>query len=77
MEAVLSGVSAGVIGLDSQDRITLVSRAAVDLLSLADTELVGKKLKDVLPAFAAILDKKEEHTLKVRSQGEVTYQRRG
>ena len=28
MEAVLSGVSAGVIGLDSQDRITLVSRAA-------------------------------------------------
>ncbi|MGZ5919959.1 MAG: sensor histidine kinase, partial [Hyphomicrobium sp.] len=77
MEAVLSGVSAGVIGLDSQDRITLVSRAAVDLLGLADTELVGKKLKDVLPAFAAILDKKEEHTLKVRSQEEVTYQRRG
>ena len=36
MEAVLSGVSAGVIGLDSQDRITLVSRAAVDLLGLAD-----------------------------------------
>ena len=28
MEAVLSGVSAGVIGLDSQDRITLVSRSA-------------------------------------------------
>jgi two-component system, NtrC family, nitrogen regulation sensor histidine kinase NtrY len=77
MEAVLSGVSAGVIGLDSQDRITLVSRAAVDLLGLADTELVGKKLKDVLPAFAAILDQKEEHTLKVRSQEEVTYQGRG
>ena len=77
MEAVLSGVSAGVIGLDSQDRITLVSRAAVDLLGLTNTELVGKKLKDVLPAFAAILDKKEEHTLKVRSQEEVTYQRRG
>jgi two-component system, NtrC family, nitrogen regulation sensor histidine kinase NtrY len=77
MEAVLSGVSAGVIGLDSQDRITLVSRAAVDLLGLADTELVGKKLKDVLPAFAAILDQKEEHTLKMRSREEVTYQGHG
>ncbi len=77
MEAVLSGVSAGVIGLDSQDRITLVSRAAIDLLGLAESDLVGKKLNDVLPAFAAVLDKKEEHTLKVRTQEGVTYQRRG
>ena len=36
MEAVLSGVSAGVIGLDSQDRITLVSRAASNLLGVVD-----------------------------------------
>jgi two-component system nitrogen regulation sensor histidine kinase NtrY len=77
MEAVLSGVSAGVIGLDSQDRITLVSRAAVDLLGRAESELVGKKLKDVLPTFATVLDKMEEHALKIRVQEEVTYQRRG
>ncbi len=77
MEAVLSGVSAGVIGLDSQDRITLVSRAAGDLLGLGEGALVGKKLKDVLPVFAPILDRNEEHTLKGRSQEEVTYQRRG
>ena len=77
MEAVLSGVSAGVIGLDSQDRITLVSRAAGDLLGLGEGALVGKKLKDVLPVFASILDRNEEHTLKGRSQEEVTYQRRG
>ncbi len=51
MEAVLSGVSAGVIGLDSQDRITLVSRAASNLLAVADDDLVGKKLKDAMPAF--------------------------
>ena len=77
MEAVLSGVSAGVIGLDSQDRITLVSRAAGDLLGLGEGALVGKKLKDVLPVFAPILDRNEEHALKGRSQEEVTYQRRG
>ncbi len=72
MEAVLSGVSAGVIGLDSQDRITLVSRAAGSLLGLVDSDLVGKKLKDVIPAFGAVLDKGDEHTLKARSLEEVT-----
>jgi two-component system nitrogen regulation sensor histidine kinase NtrY len=72
MEAVLSGVSAGVIGLDSQDRITLVSRSAINLLGLNETDLVGKKLKDAIPAFANVLDEREEHTLKQRSQEEVT-----
>jgi two-component system nitrogen regulation sensor histidine kinase NtrY len=72
MEAVLSGVSAGVIGLDSQDRITLVSRAAINLLGLSETDLVGKKLKDAIPAFANVLEEREEHTLKQRSQEEVT-----
>ncbi len=73
MEAVLSGVSAGVIGLDSQDRITLVSRAAALLLGLSDEELVGKKLTEAIPMFAAVLEKEDEHTLKGRSLEEVTF----
>jgi two-component system nitrogen regulation sensor histidine kinase NtrY len=73
MEAVLSGVSAGVIGLDSQDRITLVSRAAVDLLGMAESDLVGKKLKDTIPAFGSVLDKEVDYSLKARSQDEVTF----
>jgi two-component system nitrogen regulation sensor histidine kinase NtrY len=73
MEAVLSGVSAGVIGLDSQDRITLVSRAAGSLLGVVENDLVGKKLKDAIPLFGAVLDKKDEHTLKGRSLEEVTF----
>ena len=73
MEAVLSGVSAGVIGLDSQDRITLVSRAAVDLLGMAESDLVGKKLKDTIPAFGTVLDKEVDYSLKARSQDEVTF----
>jgi two-component system nitrogen regulation sensor histidine kinase NtrY len=72
MEAVLSGVSAGVIGLDSQDRITLVSRAAGNLLGLAESDVVGKKLKDIIPAFGVIADKDDEHSLKGRSLEEVT-----
>ena len=72
MEAVLSGVSAGVIGLDSQDRITLVSRAASKLLGLAEADLVGKKLREAVPDFGAVLDDEGEHALKPRSQVEVT-----
>jgi two-component system, NtrC family, nitrogen regulation sensor histidine kinase NtrY len=73
MEAVLSGVSAGVIGLDSQDRITLVSRAASNLLAVVDDDLIGKKLKEAIPAFGSILDKQDEHSLRQRSQDEVTF----
>ncbi|HEY7670158.1 MAG TPA: PAS domain-containing sensor histidine kinase [Hyphomicrobium sp.] len=72
MEAVLSGVSAGVIGLDSQDRVTLVSRAAGSLLGLVEGDLVGKKLKDAIPLFGAIVER-DEHTLKGRSLEEVTF----
>lgn len=73
MEAVLSGVSAGVIGLDSQDRITLVSRAASNLLGLTESDLVGKKLKDAVPVFGAVLEKEDEHSLKGPSLEEVTF----
>ncbi len=73
MEAVLSGVSAGVIGLDSQDRITLLSRAAGSLLGLGEDEIVGKKLKDAIPLFGAVLEKRDEPTLKGRSLEEVTF----
>ncbi len=60
MEAVLSGVTAGVIGLDSQDRITLVSRSAQELLGLVEGDLVGKRLVDVLPALAPALAFEEQ-----------------
>jgi len=73
MEAVLSGVSAGVIGLDSQDRITLVSRAASNLLGLEESAIVGKKLKDVIPDFATVLAKSYEPSLKGRTLEEVTF----
>jgi len=73
MEAVLSGVSAGVIGLDSHDSITLVSRAAEKLLGLAESDLVGKKLQEAVPMFGPILMQKDEQNLKGRSQEEVTF----
>jgi two-component system nitrogen regulation sensor histidine kinase NtrY len=69
MEAVLSGVSAGVIGLDRHDRITLANRSAEKLLGCEETELVGRPLADAVPEFAALLAG-EEH--KGRPQHQVT-----
>jgi len=73
MEAVLSGVSAGVIGLDSQNRITLLSRSAERLLGVSERELVGKKLAEVVPEFAELLDRRDEHHLKPRGREQFTF----
>jgi len=55
-EAVLAGVSSGVIGLDSEGRIELPNRSASDLLG-ADLEAsVGEPLSRVVPAMAPLLD---------------------
>jgi two-component system nitrogen regulation sensor histidine kinase NtrY len=74
IEAVLSGVSAGVIGLDSSDRITLLSRSAERLLGLASSDVVGKSLGDVVPEFAAVLGGAEEPGFKSKGQNEIKKQ---
>ena len=71
MEAVLSGVSAGVIGLDSQDRITLLSRSAEQLLGTTEAEVVGKKLAEALPMLAPALEKRDEQGMKPRGAQQV------
>lgn len=55
-ETVLSGVSAGVIGLDAGARIELPNRAACELLSLDLTKAVGIPLAEVIPAFGPMLE---------------------
>jgi two-component system, NtrC family, nitrogen regulation sensor histidine kinase NtrY len=74
MEAVLSGVSAGVIGLDSDDRITLLSRSAERLLGISSTDAVGKHLTAIAPEFAAVLEASDETSLKSKGQIEVKRQ---
>lgn len=54
-EAVLSGVSAGVIGLDSKGHIELPNRAAGQLLGLDLLAATGQRLDSVVPEFAPLL----------------------
>lgn len=55
-EAVLGGVSAGVLGLDATERITLPNRSATELLGMSKDQLVGQPFREVLPEMAELLD---------------------
>lgn len=55
-EAVLSGVTAGVIGLDPEGKITLPNRAASDLLNLSLLDGIGLPLVDFVPEFEALFE---------------------
>jgi two-component system nitrogen regulation sensor histidine kinase NtrY len=54
-EAVLSGASAGVVGLDGQGRADVVNRSALTLLSVNREEIVGKDLAAAVPEVAPLI----------------------
>ncbi len=55
-EAMLSGVTAGVIGIDAEHRISLVNRSALGLLGRTEAQLLGHELIEVLPEMGAIYE---------------------
>jgi two-component system nitrogen regulation sensor histidine kinase NtrY len=56
IETVLGGVSAGVMGVDRDGRITAVNRSAATLLGREENDLVGRRLISVAPEFADLLN---------------------
>jgi two-component system nitrogen regulation sensor histidine kinase NtrY len=60
MEAVLSGVTAGVVGLDPDGTITLVNRSAEDLLNVKEKTLTGKQIADAVPEFGALMKRAQK-----------------
>ena len=54
-ETVLSGVSAGVIGLGADGCITLPNPSAIRLLQTPSEQLVGHALEDAVPEMASLL----------------------
>ena len=54
-EAVLSGVSAGVIGLNAEGRVTVLNPSAEQLLGEASASLLGQPLALAIPAFAEFI----------------------
>ena len=62
-EAVLAGVSAGVIGLDADGRITLPNPSALALLDASRGDLSGRTLEDAIPEMAELLVRAQTRAL--------------
>ena len=54
-ETVLSGVSAGVIGISTEGVLTIVNRAAARLLNAAPEEMEGRHYSESMPELAALI----------------------
>ncbi|GBQ08632.1 sensor histidine kinase NtrY-like [Saccharibacter floricola] len=70
-EAVLSGVSAGVIGLDTRQMVELPNRAASVILQRDLQQYIGRALVECVPEFASLLEAvqhvpEREHTAEVQ-----------
>jgi two-component system nitrogen regulation sensor histidine kinase NtrY len=75
-EAVLAGASAGVIGVDPEDRISILNRSAEKLIGHPESEALGKPLTELVPELAEIIaDAKQGGQRLV--QGQMTISRQG
>jgi two-component system nitrogen regulation sensor histidine kinase NtrY len=72
IEAVLSGVTAGVIGLDPEGCVTLINRSARELLRLREAKLIGKPLRSAVPEFAEIIEKSRRQGRSKPVQSQIT-----
>jgi two-component system, NtrC family, nitrogen regulation sensor histidine kinase NtrY len=60
-ETVLAGVSAGVIGIDTERRIVLPNQAAQDFLDEDGEGLVGRRIDEVLPGVGKLFEAAAQH----------------
>lgn len=56
-EAVVEGVSAGIVGLDAFGAITLVNFRAAEMLGSDELSLVGKRIGEVVPTLGPVIDR--------------------
>jgi two-component system nitrogen regulation sensor histidine kinase NtrY len=75
-DSVLSSVTSGVIGLDSQGKVDFLNRSAARLLAVDEGTAHDRALADVAPEFAALFGRLREGIHDV-AQDEVRVSRRG
>ncbi len=73
METVLSGVTAGVIGLDRKGRIDLPNRSATQQLGATRESLIGKPFAATVPEMARLLEEARRRPNRIaRAQVNIT-----
>ena len=71
-EAVVEGVSAGIVGLDPFGAITLVNARAGEMVGRDEISIIGQRIEDVIPALAPIIDRaKSSRRGQIRDQIEI------
>jgi two-component system nitrogen regulation sensor histidine kinase NtrY len=75
-EAMLAGVSAGVVGLDNEGRITLINRTASRLLGLRPEEVEGRHYSESMPELAGLIRRAITEEAP-KTAGQVDVRRRG
>ena len=55
-EAVLSGVTSGVIGVDSRGEIAILNRSVIEMFALTEKKAVGANLAKVLPHIGKVFE---------------------
>jgi two-component system nitrogen regulation sensor histidine kinase NtrY len=75
-EAVLSGVTAGILSLDRDGRVTLANRSACELLSVSTETLYGETLDATVPAMAAMVATARERSRRI-GEGNITLAKAG
>ncbi|MGF1543611.1 MAG: ATP-binding protein [Parvularculaceae bacterium] len=79
-EAVLSSVSAGVVGVTAEGRLAIANRSAEELLRIDAARDVGAPLCDVAPEFCPLIDQAAEALaagVGVETAGQLDIQRDG
>ncbi|MBY8975759.1 PAS domain-containing sensor histidine kinase [Rhodobacteraceae bacterium NNCM2] len=76
IEAVLSGVTAGVVGLDSNGRVDLINDAAAEMLGIDADTISDEPMIETVPAFKDLIDAARESPSGI-ARGEVRINLRG
>lgn len=71
-EAVLSGVSAGVVGVSATGKITIANQSAAEFLGVDAAALQGRAIADVIPEFAPVIERaRDGEEIEIAEQIEV------
>lgn len=71
-EAVLAGVTAGILGVDDKGIVTLANNSAADMFEMPQEKLMGRNIIDILPDIAPLLEQAHGRAGKI-TQGEIPH----
>lgn len=75
-EAMLAGVSAGVIGIDPSGHVSLVNRSALTLLGMTSDDLIGQPAEKILSSFMPVFEQALSRPSGF-AEGQVDFERAG